>query len=521
LTNVSVFTVYRERSIKIKNSTPVPRLDIVRKALLAMLIGGVGVLALIVAAANSTIDIPVESDVETVQEQDVEVVEESSEVTREPDPEVVEEHDVETEEEHELEPVELPRARSLDPFVQNLPIDTNAQATLESRGLTVAAVATGLSLPTSMAFVDDMKVIVLEKNSGKAYLVALDSQEKKQLLDLRVANGAEQGLLGVAVVNMSEIEGAESDKTHVFIYLTEVDENDVLLGNRIYRYDWNAEDEALVNPVLIVHLPADPGPVHNGGKLVSDNKGHLYTILGDLNRIGGPLQNQSEGVIDDSSILLRVDYDGNAVEDNPFYGHEDEKLHRYFAYGIRNGFGLDFDPVTGTLWITENGMEIYDEINVVNPGFNSGWSKVMGPIDRSEFTEDDLFLLEGAEYQDPVFSWRQPIGVTDIVFVNTDRLGEEYKNNIFVGDINGGALYYFKVNESRTGLDLSAHPQLTDRVAETYEEGFLFKVGSFPGGITDLEIGPDGFLYVLTFNGNIHVVVPTEDSTVLVAFNRI
>lgn len=484
-----------------------------RKSYVAIVMGGVGILALIIAITNiPTSEIPSdEIDVEAITEQDNEIPGQPSEVAQEPDPEVIEDQDAEV--------VEPSRARSLDPFVQNLPIATDAHATMEDEALTVAAVATGLSLPTSMAFIDHMKVIVLEKNSGKAYLVFLDSQEKKQLLDLRVANGAEQGLLGVTVVNMSEIEGVESDKVHVFIYYTEIDENDFLLGNRIYRYDWDVENEVLVNPVLIVHLPADPGPVHNGGKLVTDNKGYLYTILGDLNRIGGPLQNQDEGVIDDSSILLRVDYNGNAVEDNPFYGYEDEKLHSYFAYGIRNGFGLDFDPVTGKLWITENGREMYDEINVVNPGFNSGWSKVMGPIERSEFTEEDLFLLEGAEYQDPVFSWMQPIGVTDMVFVDSDMLGWEYKNNIFVGDVNGGALYYFKINESRTGLDLSDHPSLEDRVAESYGEGFLFRVGSFPGGITDLEIGPDGLLYVLTFNGNIHVVVSAEDLTKLVAFN--
>ena len=50
----------------------------------------------------------------------------------------------------------------------------------------------------------------------------------------------------------------------------------------------------------------------------------------------------------------------------------------HYAYGIRNSFGFDFDPVTGNIWDTENGADYKDELNLVMPGFNSGWSQVMG-----------------------------------------------------------------------------------------------------------------------------------------------
>ncbi len=50
----------------------------------------------------------------------------------------------------------------------------------------------------------------------------------------------------------------------------------------------------------------------------------------------------------------------------------------YYAYGIRNSFGIDFDPVTGRLWDTENGPAFGDEINLVEPGFNSGWVSAQG-----------------------------------------------------------------------------------------------------------------------------------------------
>jgi aldose sugar dehydrogenase len=53
-------------------------------------------------------------------------------------------------------------------------------------------------------------------------------------------------------------------------------------------------------------------------------------------------------------------------------------VNAYYAYGIRNSFGMDFDPLTGKLWDTENGPEYGDEINIVDPGFNSGWSNIQG-----------------------------------------------------------------------------------------------------------------------------------------------
>lgn len=149
---------------------------------------------------------------------------------------------------------------------------------------------------------------------------------------------------------------------------------------------------------------------------------------------------------------------------------------------------MDFDPVTGKLWDTENGPESYDEINVVNSGFNSGWKKVMGPIARSGHTESDLLQLQGSHYLDPVFSWKSAIGVTDIEFFKSDKFGPEYKNNIFVGDYNAGDLYFFKVNAARDGLDLAG--SVGDLVADSYEESLEVRFGAFPGGIVDLETGP-------------------------------
>jgi glucose/arabinose dehydrogenase len=308
--------------------------------------------------------------------------------------------------------------------------------------------------------------------------------------------------LGIAVAE--ELNATES-KT-VFLYYTEEDGE---VRNRVYKYDYSA-DGNLSGGTLILDLPGTPGPNHDGGKLVIGPDGFLYAVIGDLNR-NGMLQNRAEGPEPDATgVILRVDFSGHGATDNPL-SHEDdqinESLRKYFAYGVRNSFGLDFDPVTGILWDTENGPSGYDEINIVYPGLNSGWEQIMGPIERTSADESDLVSFNGSHYRDPAFSWRSAQGITDIEFFNSTIFGEEYSNNIFVGDINNGNLYYFRVNEARDGISTDS-AGLTDLVADDDNELEEVTFGSGFNGITDIETGPDGYLYVLSFGGSLYRIVP-------------
>ena len=371
---------------------------------------------------------------------------------------------------------------------------------LRDAELAAELVAEGLESPTSMAFLDDGRIMVLEK-SGQVRLVSEGELLEEPVLKVDVADEVERGLLGIAIWS------GEND-THVFLYLTEEDGE---VRNRVYRYDWSGN--SLHSRALVLDLPGEPGPYHNGGKVTIGPDGYLYAVIGDVNAGGGMLDNQIPGgPLDDKSVVLRVDRDtGMPVDDNPFYqyGGELEKLQRYYAYGIRNSFGMDFDPLTGRLWMTENGPDVYDEINVVEPGFNSGWHKVMGPISRTNVTTDDLVAFNGSRYQDPAFSWHSPIGVTDIEFFDSAELGEKYENNVFVGDINNGNLYFLKVNQERDGVELNSSG-LSDLVADPvgddiFGEASLIIIGERFGRITDIETGPDGNLYVLSYlDGKIH-----------------
>jgi glucose/arabinose dehydrogenase len=182
-------------------------------------------------------------------------------------------------------------------------------------------------------------------------------------------------------------------------------------------------------------------------------------------------------------------------------------LDMYYAYGIRNSFGINFDPVTGNLWDTENGPDYADEINLVEPGFNSGWEKAQGiwkpendsggsvaPEEPSNFAN----FGGNGKYSDPEFTWKLPVGVTSIKFLDSDKLGKEYENDLLVADIHKGNIYHFELNAQRTELILKG--ALADKVADTDEEYKEILFASGFNGITDIEVGPDGYLYVLTFH---------------------
>ena len=378
----------------------------------------------------------------------------------------------------------------------------HAQPVINDPSLMAEIVVEELSSPTSMAFMDSNNILVLEK-TGSVRLISNGILQEQPVLNVPVDTESERGLLGIATL--------EDDNT-VFLYFTESDET---LRNRVYRYNWNGE--TLVNPTLILDLPAIPGPNHDGGKLVIGPDQYLYAIIGDLNH-DGKLQNFLDGPEpDDTGVIFKVNpNDGSAAPNNPFVNSGDSVLSRYYAYGIRNSFGIAIDPITNMLWDTENGPGEYDEVNLVRPGFNSGWQTVMGPISRSGESIDDLVSFQGSQYIDPVFSWQITPAVTDIEFLHSSKLGDKYANNIFVGDYNNGNVYYFEVNEDRTGIIFDAsQTDLIDLVADNEEELSTIIFASGFGSITDIETGPDGFLYILSYDdGIIYRIAPSSNNQV-------
>ena len=352
-----------------------------------------------------------------------------------------------------------------------------------------------------MAFIGTDDILVLQKDNGQVRRIIGGVLQPGAVLDAAVDNASERGMLGIA------LHPNFPATPFVYLYYTESgtagDSSGSPAGNRVYRYTWNGA--TLTSRLLIIDLPVTPGPNHDGGVITFGPDGKLYVVIGDLNR-DGQLQNFPGGAApDDTSVILRINDDGSIPSDNPFFS-QGGNVAKYYAYGIRNSFGMAFDPMTDDLWMTENGPGSYDEINLVEPGFNSGWETLMGPDARNSNNAASLVPLAGSHYADPKFSWLDTVGPTAIVFLDSTVLGASYENDVFVGDINNGNLYRFKPNGARNGFVFSG-AGLGDLVADNGAELDETIIAKGFAGITDLKVGPDGCLYVVSFgDGKIYAI---------------
>ena len=440
-------------------------------------------------------------------------------------------------------------------------------------------------------------MLVLEKNTGKVQVVA-NGHIQNTALDLAVNFASERGLLGITLdpnfstnnfvylywtcraapptdpCTPSVIEcpdqpelGADTDNILAV----------PLLGNRVDRFIWNGatltfdrnlvklrvfQNDGCPNPPGQGDEGQPPAGNHDGGIITFGPDGKLYIIIGDNGR-RSQLQNLPSGptatglgtpVPDDqfggpqpdrahfTGVILRLNGDGTTPPDNPFFatggaigGEVGANIQKIFAYGFRNSFGMAFDPLAGNLWMQENGDDSFDELNLVDPGLNSGWIQIMGPLSRLqqwkaiETSPEDfglqqlrwpptriadtqaealsrLFVLPGSNFSDPEFSWKFAVAPAGIGFLNGGGLGPQYNGDLFVGfsvpEPLGGPLVRFDLTGDRRGVAVSG--PLADLVDDNTEEHELLESGGLVIGrdfgiITDIETG-NGSLFVVSLS---------------------
>jgi aldose sugar dehydrogenase len=457
-----------------------------------------------------------------------------------------------------------------------VPARAAAAPTVVDPNLAVRTAASGLDQPISIAFLGPNDMFVLEKATGKVQHV-VNGVVQGTVLDLAVNSASERGLLGIALHPHFFTTG------RVYLYWTETltgtDSDDLanvpLLGNRVDRFVWNGSTLTFEqNIVKLRAFQADAGqPLrgnHDGGVLRFGPDEKLYVVIGDNGR-RGQLQNLvngpfGPGIPDDqfggpqpddahlTGVILRLNDDGTTPTSNPFFaagasigGPVGANIQKIFVYGLRNSFGMAFDPVSGALWEQENGDDSFSELNRADPGFNSGWVQIMGPPERiQQFKTIEttvtpsppdpfattyfglqqirwsptniadspgealsrLFMLPGAHYSAPELSWKFEVAPAGIGFLPSRALGPQYQNDLFMGAartfLQGGHLFHFNLtgNRGKIGVD---DPRLEDRVADnihkweiTESESLLF--GRNFGVGTDIQTGPNGNLYVVSLS---------------------
>ena len=295
-------------------------------------------------------------------------------------------------------------------------------------------------------------------------------------------------------------------------------------------------------------------PAEQLGELAPDLLG-LHPVPDD--QFGGPFPDDAHF----TGVILRLNNDGSIPDDNPFHeigaaigGEIGENIQMTFAYGFRNSFGMDVDPLSGNLWISENGEDAFDELNLVSPGQNSGWIQIQGPLQRiDEYKEIEttslhnepfpnlqqlrwgpeniadspgqallrLFWLPGSRFSNPEFSWKYVVPPAAIGFVTGPALGETFEGDLFVGLSVplplGGPLFHFELTEDRMGIQVD-DPRLEDLVADNAEpydlgESESLLIGTHFGVVTDIETGPNGNLYLVSLsNGAVYEIFRRTDA---------
>ncbi len=430
--------------------------------------------------------------------------------------------------------------------------------------LAVRTVATGLSQPTGLAFIGANDMLVNEKATGRVIRIR-NGVVEGPVLDLAVNSNSERGLLGIALHRNFMVNG------FVYLFWSEsvsgVDSTsgtDVpLLGNRLDRFVWNGSTLTFDRTLIRFRaLQQDAGQQvrgnHDGGVVRFGPDGKVYVIVGDTGR-RGQMQNLEfgpfgPGIPDDqfggpapddahfTGVIVRLNDDGTTPTDNPFYdagaaigGQAGANIQKIYAYGIRNSYGLNFDPISGDLWENENGDDTFSELNRVEPGMNSGWVQIMGPSSRvAQFKEIEtsaqffglqqirwpptniadteaealsrLFMLPGAHFSDPEFSWKFEVAPAGLGFVTGGALGSQYNGDLFMGGARdflfSGHIFRMEITGNRrmVGVD---DPRIEDRVADnlgkfeaTESESLVW--GQNFGLTTDILQGPNGNLFVLS-----------------------
>lgn len=445
------------------------------------------------------------------------------------------------------------------------------------QNLSVATIVNGLNQPTTMAFLGPNEFFVLERATGRVQRV-LNGQLQPVAIDLAVNNASERGLLGIA------LHPNFPANPSVYLYWTESStaadtgnpDETVLLGNRVDKFIWNGSTLTLSqNLIRLRALQTDAGQPsrgnHNGGILRFGPDGKLHIIIGDEGRRGflqnlpcgptatcpGPItpDDQFGGPEPDDAhltgVVLRLNDDGTTPSDNPFFnaatgltGTAAVNIKKVYAYGIRNSFGMAFDPISGSLWTQENGDDAFDEINRVTAGFNGGWIQLIGPssriaeykliettygngtlqqlrwppsmiADSAAVALSRLYSLPGSQYTEPQFSWKYALAPSPIGFVRGNGLGPQFNGDLFVGasrtTLYGGYLFRFKLSNDRLSL-APTDSRLQDKVADNLDkfdvtESESLLIGKNFGVTTDIQTGPDGNLYVVSLsNGSVYQI---------------
>jgi aldose sugar dehydrogenase len=322
-------------------------------------------------------------------------------------------------------------------------------------------VAMGLDQPVAFTFAPNGKIFYVEKDSGEVRIYNPASDGDHLFFTVSGVDGqGERGTLGVA------LHPGFPSRPFVYVYATRLVHG--VLQNQILRI--TADGGSGRHRRVIFSTRASSSPYHNGGRIEFGPDGMLYAIVGE-----GHSAASAQDLTNPRGKILRMTPRGRRPADNPI-AHS-----RIFAYGIRNSFGFDFDPVTGDLWETDNGPSCNDEVNYIPVGGgNYGWGRrqdcgsLPAPRDTNNSGPRPRIL--------PEMWFVNPIGITGLTFcAGCGLTGSE-------GDMFFGGVKFGQIRRVPLGAGRHSVAGVGRVVFDT-------------GNVLSVESGPNGSIYYSDFSG--------------------
>lgn len=324
-------------------------------------------------------------------------------------------------------------------------------------GFAASQVAVGLDRPTRMEFAPDGRLFVCEQ-AGALRLVRNGMVVPEPFLSLatNTTSGSERGLLGLA------FDPDFASNQFLYVYYTWKG-NGAGAFNRISRFTASNDTVVPDSELILQQFDFPAFGVHNGGDIHFGPDGKLYASVGEH---GVRTNSQSFGTR--LGKILRLNTDGTAPADNPFFSSVSDSNRVIWALGLRNPYSFAFQPGTGRMLINDVGDIPIEEINEGLAGANYGWAAAEGPSTNAEF-------------QNPIFSYEAiAAAIIGAAFYNpaVTNFPAAYAGNYFFGDFVHGLI---------RRLTFTNGVQAT-----SFASGF--------SSLVDLKVGPDGALYALLYS---------------------
>jgi glucose/arabinose dehydrogenase len=320
-----------------------------------------------------------------------------------------------------------------------------------STPLRVETVADGLNMPLGLAWTPDgHKLFFSEVKLGQIRVMVDGVLQEQPFVTLPIVKTGETGMLGLA------IDPDYASNHYVYAYHSDP----ATMRNHVLRFEDRNNQGVGQTEIQRSVAINDHGGAHNAGRLGFGPDGKLYVTAGN---------GQSTKVGQDPCKLggkvLRFNRDGSQPPDDPY------SCTASFAIGFRNPFGLAFHPITGAVFVTDNGGKGHDELDIVRREGNYGHPIVEGAPGDPRFV-------------DPIWeSGPVSMGPTGLTFYTGNTM-PEFKNDLFFCGVHTGQL-------SRVRLAAPGYDRVEAMNVEILKDQVDCRL--------DVANGPDGALYFSNF----------------------